>query len=67
MPRRLACPDLAVAAAVLGEDGRTDRAYELTSPEPISPRRQAAVPNAEAVLHRPVGPISEWVTRNLTA
>ncbi|MFH8366251.1 NAD(P)H-binding protein [Streptomyces sp. NPDC018031] len=33
----------AVAAAALREDGHAGRAYELTGPEPISPRRQAAV------------------------
>ncbi|MEU6776243.1 NAD(P)H-binding protein [Streptomyces sp. NPDC046759] len=33
----------AVAAAVLREDGHAGRAYELTGPEPISPRGQAAV------------------------
>ncbi|SOB83961.1 SDR family oxidoreductase [Streptomyces sp. 1331.2] len=33
----------AVAAAVLREDGHAGRAYELTGPEPISPREQAAV------------------------
>jgi uncharacterized protein YbjT (DUF2867 family) len=33
----------AVAAAVLREDGHAGRAYELTGPEPISPRQQAAV------------------------
>ncbi|MGW0998857.1 SDR family oxidoreductase [Streptomyces sp. NPDC002520] len=32
----------AVAASVLREDGHAGRAYELTGPEPISPRRQAA-------------------------
>ncbi|MEU8920970.1 NAD(P)H-binding protein [Kitasatospora sp. NPDC048545] len=32
----------AVAAAVLREDGHAGRTYELTGPEPISPRRQAA-------------------------
>ncbi|MDT0612180.1 SDR family oxidoreductase [Streptomyces lancefieldiae] len=33
----------AVAAAALREDGHAGHAYELTGPEPISPRRQAAV------------------------
>lgn len=33
----------AVAAAALREDGHAGRVYELTGPEPISPRRQAAV------------------------
>ncbi|MEV7772582.1 NAD(P)H-binding protein [Kitasatospora sp. NPDC086791] len=33
----------AVAAAVLREDGHAGRTYELTGPELISPRRQAAV------------------------
>ncbi|MER7580940.1 NAD(P)H-binding protein [Kitasatospora sp. NPDC097691] len=32
----------AVAAAALREDGHAGRTYELTGPEPISPRRQAA-------------------------
>ncbi|MEV8533709.1 NAD(P)H-binding protein [Streptomyces sp. NPDC051211] len=32
-----------VAAAVLREDGHAGRTYELTGPEAISPRRQAAV------------------------
>ncbi|MEU9298894.1 NAD(P)H-binding protein [Streptomyces sp. NPDC048269] len=32
-----------VAAAALREDGHAGRTYELTGPEPISPRRQAAV------------------------
>ncbi|MEU9042777.1 MULTISPECIES: NAD(P)H-binding protein [unclassified Kitasatospora] len=32
----------AVAATVLREDGHAGRTYELTGPEPISPRRQAA-------------------------
>lgn len=33
----------AVAAAALTGDGHAGRTYELTGPEPISPRRQAAV------------------------
>ncbi|CAM5401420.1 SDR family oxidoreductase [Streptomyces fimicarius] len=33
----------AVAAAALSEDGHAGRTYELTGPEAISPRRQAAV------------------------
>ncbi|MFJ4585409.1 SDR family oxidoreductase [Streptomyces echinatus] len=33
----------AVAAAALREDGHAGRVYELTGPEPISPRGQAAV------------------------
>ncbi|MGQ4417451.1 NAD(P)H-binding protein [Streptomyces sp. SAS_269] len=33
----------AVAAAVLREDGHSGRVYELTGPEAIGPRRQAAV------------------------
>ncbi|CAM5366345.1 MULTISPECIES: SDR family oxidoreductase [Streptomyces] len=33
----------AVAAAALREDGHTGRVYELTGPEPISPREQAEV------------------------
>ncbi|NEB37938.1 NAD(P)H-binding protein [Streptomyces sp. SID14515] len=33
----------AVAAAALTEDGHAGRTYELTGPEPISPRRQTAV------------------------
>ncbi|MFB0617055.1 NAD(P)H-binding protein [Streptomyces sp. AGS-58] len=33
----------AVAAAALREDGHAGRAYELTGPEPISPRGQAGV------------------------
>lgn len=33
----------AVAAAVLREDGHAGRTYELTGPEAVSPRRQAAV------------------------
>ncbi|MEU9479228.1 NAD(P)H-binding protein [Streptomyces sp. NPDC048191] len=32
----------AVAAAVLGEEGHAGRTYELTGPEPVSPRQQAA-------------------------
>ncbi|MEV6354852.1 SDR family oxidoreductase [Streptomyces hydrogenans] len=33
----------AVAAAALREDGHAGRTYELTGPEPVSPRRQAAI------------------------
>ncbi|WP_225825963.1 SDR family oxidoreductase [Streptomyces naphthomycinicus] len=36
----------AVAAAALREDGHTGRTYELTGPEPISPREQTAVLSA---------------------
>ncbi|MFF8725721.1 SDR family oxidoreductase [Streptomyces sp. NPDC015171] len=36
----------AVAAAALCEDGHAGRVYELTGPEPISPREQAAVLSA---------------------
>ncbi|MEU7408833.1 NAD(P)H-binding protein [Streptomyces sp. NPDC042638] len=36
----------AVAAAALREDGHAGRVYELTGPEPISPRRQAQVISA---------------------
>ncbi|MBL1105438.1 NAD(P)H-binding protein [Streptomyces sp. 5-8] len=36
----------AVAAAALREDGHAGRVYELTGPEPISPRGQAAVLSA---------------------
>ncbi|MEU6664800.1 NAD(P)H-binding protein [Streptomyces sp. NPDC046727] len=36
----------AVAAAALREDGHAGRVYELTGPEPVSPRGQAAVLSA---------------------